>query len=193
MFHNTASIVSSISARQLAAAVCLFGLTAGTGCSASADLPEVVVTRSDIEFFGVGDIPGISDVPQSATTTFDHPSDFELPSDLNPELHPVSASLTANDSIDDLSFLEEFSVTLASRAPGAPDPIRVAGYRRDGSAGDVGRSLNLAIEPNLDVLAYWETQEAYYEVTLGGILPADDWSIDVTFEFSGRLSMSTSD
>lgn len=193
MFNQNVSIVSSSSARRIAAAVCLLGLSVGTGCSASADLPEVVVTRSDIEFYGVGVFPGISDVSQSATTTFDHPSDFELPDGLNPELHPLAATLQANDSIDDLSFLEEFSITLASRAPDAPEPVRVAGYVRDDEARDAGRSIELVIEPDLDVLSYWDTNEAYYEVTLAGILPPDDWSIDVTFAFSGRLSMSSSD
>jgi hypothetical protein len=194
MLSNTASTILSslLSARRLGGAVCLLGLAVGTGCSASADIPQVTVTRSDVEFLGVPLVPGITDVDQTVSSTFDHPSDFELPDALNPELHPLSASIEGRDDMRDLSFLDKMTVTLSSRAPNAPEPILLASYERVGN-GSVGRVIELDTDSNSDVLSFWDTKEAYYDITLWGTLPEQDWSVDVTFAFSGRLSISSSD
>jgi hypothetical protein len=190
MFSNTASSIVSSSTSVLA--VCLLGLAVGTGCSASADIPEVTVTRSDVEFLGVPLVPGYTDVDQTVTSTFDHPSDFELPSELNPELHPLGASIEGRDNMQDLSFLDRMTVILGSRAPNAPEPIVLASYERAGN-GEVGRVVRLETASNSDVLSFWDTKEAYYDITLWGTLPEQDWSVDVTFSFSGHLSVSSSD
>ena len=167
-------------------ALCVGALALGAGCSAEAEIPEVTVTRSDVEFEGVPNIPGVTDTSQEVTAEFEHPSDFELPEDLNPELRPLSAEITARGDMRSLSFLEGLRVTLSSRAPGAPPPLVVASYEK--GSGTVGRVVDLAITPESDVLSYWDTDQAYYEVTLWGILPEQDWSIDVSFSFSGKLS-----
>jgi len=173
--------------RAVCAAVCLAALGFGAGCSAEAEIPEVTVTRSDVEFEGVPSIPGITDVAQEVSTEFEHPADFELPQDLNPELHPLSAEISARGDMPSLSFLDSLDVTLASRAPGAPPPLVVASYERSPN-GRVGRIVDLEIDPDSDVLSYWDTDQAYYTVTLSGVLPEQDWSIDVSFSFSGKLS-----
>jgi hypothetical protein len=189
-FHHSSS--TPLAARHCLAFVCLASLALGAGCSASADIPEVVVTRSDVGFQGVPFIPGITDVTQTVSTTFDHPSDFELPETLNPELRPLSASVSGHGDLADLSFLEGLQVTLSSRAPGAPESRILAYYERPAS-GEAGRVLKLHTNVESDVLSYWDTDQAYYDVTLWGILPTEDWAIDVTFAFSGSISVSTSD
>jgi hypothetical protein len=186
----SARFSSSLSARSSLLGVCLASLAFGAGCSASADIPEVVVTRSDVGFDGVPVIPGYTDVTQTLSTSFDHPSDFELPSGLNPELRPLSASVSGAGDMQDLSFLEGLEVTLSSRAPGAPEPFVLAYYERPNSGG-VGRVVNLQTNTSSDVLSYWDTKEAYYDVKIWGILPPDAWAIDVTFAFSGSISVST--
>ena len=174
------------SEQRTRAAVCLSALAFAAGCSAEAEIPEVTVTRSDVEFAGVPSIPGIMDTSQEVTAEFDHPSDFELPEDFNPELHPLGAMISARGDMRSLSFLEGLEVKLSSRAPGAPPPFVLASYER-GSA-TVGRIVELEIAPDSDVLSYWDTDQAFYEVTLWGVLPEQDWSIDVSFSFSGKLS-----
>jgi len=168
------------------AAICFGAIAFGAGCSAEAEIPEVTVTRSDVEFEGVPVIPGITDTTQEVTAEFDHPADFELPEDLNPELRPTAASIAARGDMRSLSFLEGLRVTLSSHAPDAPPPLVVASYERGN--GTIGRVVDLEIEPDSDVLSYWDTDQAYYEVTLWGVLPEQDWSIDVSFSFSGKLS-----
>jgi hypothetical protein len=192
---SRAVIASSHSTRGLSrvtTALSLLALGAIVGCSAEAEIPEVVVTRSDVAFEGVPYVPGITDVSQSVTTSFEHPSDFELPSGLNPELRPLSASITGRGTMQDLSFLEGLTVTLSSRAPNAPEPQVVASYERTRTTG-IGRIVPLEVDPDSDVLAYWDTKQAYYDVTLWGVMPSEDWAIDVTFSFEGHLSVSSSD
>lgn len=170
----------------LALAVASLGL--GAGCSASADIPEVVVTRSDLAFEGVPAVPGVTDVTQTLETSFDHPSDVELPDGLNPELRPLRVSVAGSGDMQDLSFLEGLEVRLSSRAPGAPEPDVLAYYERPTNA-VVGRVVNLKTNRDFDVLSYWDTDQAFYEVRLWGLLPADDWALDVTFAFSGTISV----
>jgi hypothetical protein len=181
---------SSLSLRSSLCAVCVASLGFGAGCSASADIPEVVVTRSDVGFEAVPVIPGYTDVSQELSTSFDHPSDFELPEGLNPELHPLAASVSGAGDMQDLSFLEGLEVTLASRAPGAPEPYVLAYYERPAS-GQAGRVVKLQTNKRSDVLSYWDTKEAYYDVRIWGILPPEAWAIDVSFAFSGSISIST--
>jgi len=186
--HRTLSH-SVLSVRHAAGALTLLSLAFGAGCSASAEIPEVVVTRSDVAFEGVPVIPGITDVAQTLSTTFDHPSDFQLPDALNPELRPLSASVSGRGDMQDLSFLEGLRITLSSRAEGAPPPRILAYYERPRS-GQAGRVVELQTNAESDVISYWDTDQAYYDVTLWGILPQEDWAIDVSFAFSGKISVS---
>lgn len=164
---------------------------AAAGCSASADLPEVVVTQSDVEFAGVPRIPGVTNSSQTLSTSFDHPKGFEMPDFMNPELRPMAASITGLGTMDDLSFVEGATLTLSSRAADAPPPLVVASYER--SATDVGRVLEFETASDADVLEYWTTKNAYYDVSLWGVLPENDWAIDVAVSFAGELSVSSSD
>jgi hypothetical protein len=184
---NRATSQSLSSTRRSALALLALGF--GAGCSASAEIPEVVVTRTDVEFQGVPFIPGVTDVTQTVSATFDHPSDFELPSDLNPELRPISASVAGRGDMADLSFLEGLSITLGSHADGAPPAGTLAHYERPAN-GEVGRSVDLQTNVDSDVVSYWDTKQAYYDVTLWGILPSEDWAVDVSFSFSGKISVS---
>ena len=60
-----------------------------------------------------------------------------------------------------------------------------------GPAGQ-GPYLNLVValetDYDSDVLSYWTTDSAYYDVTLSGMLPENDWAIDVTVaRLNGQL------
>jgi hypothetical protein len=185
-----ARVGSAATRRLLSAAVCSAALgLSGLGCSASADIPEVVVTQTDIAFSGVPHIPGF-DVPNSVTTSFDHPEGLSLPDSLNPQLHPLSGMITARGEMQDLSFLEGLTLTIASRAEGAPVPQVVASYARPSTVVP-GPTVYLATDGDADMLKFWSTKDAYYDVTLWGSLPQEDWAIDVTVSFAGEISVST--
>jgi hypothetical protein len=163
---------------------------AGVGCSASADIPEVVVTQTDVGFDGVPRVPGVTDVTTSLETQFDHPSGMELPDFLDPELHPLSAQVTARGTMEDLSFIETLTLTLTSRSPDAPPPRVVASYERP-STGAAGKVITLHTDRDSDVLKYWGKEGAFYDLEVSGILPQDHWAVDVSFSFSGHLSISS--
>ena len=168
----------------------LVAALAGVGCSASADIPEVVVTQTGVSFDGVPRVVGLTDVTTSLETQFDHPSGMELPEFLDPELHPLSAQVTGTGGMTDLSFIESLTLTLTSRSPDAPPPRVMASYVRP-SAGAIGKTISLRTDRDSDVLAYWGKEGAFYDLAVSGILPQDNWAVDVSFSFSGHLSISS--
>jgi hypothetical protein len=168
----------------------LVAALAGVGCSASADIPEVVVTQTDVGFDGVPRIPGVTDVQTDLETQFDHPSGMELPDFLDPELHPLSAQVLARDGMADLAFIQSLTLTLTSRSPDAPAPKVVASYTRP-STGTIGKTIDLHTDRGTDVLKYWGKEGAFYDLAVSGILPEDHWAVDVSFSFSGHLSVSS--
>ncbi len=168
----------------------LLAALSSAACSASADIPEVKVTQSDVSFDGVPRVPGITDVTTTLQTQFDHPKGLGLPDMLDPELYPLAAQVQAGDGMDSLAFIQEIKLTLASRAPGAPPPAVVASYQRTGSAAP-GKTIKLKTDTDSDVLSYWETKDAYYDLEVSGILPENNWAVDVIVSFSGSLSISS--
>jgi hypothetical protein len=167
-------------------------LAHGLGCSARADIPEVVLTQSDVAIEGVPSIPGVSAESSLVTTSFDHPKGFELPELFESKLYALSAKAEGVGEMDDMSFVEGLTLTLASRAEGAPEPIVVARYER-GQGGLSGSVMAMEIDSESNVLAYWETKSAYYDLNVWGLMPEDAWALDVTVAFSGSISLSSSD
>ena len=184
------SFFSRVNGRRFPLAATLLAALAAVGCSASADIPEVKVTQSDVAFDGVPRVPGLSDVTTTLQTSFDHPKGLGLPDMLDPELYPLSARVQARGTMENLSFLQEIKLTLASRDPEAPPPVVVANYRRTGNA-SAGKTIQLQIDSDPDVLAYWETKDAFYDLEVSGVLPENSWAVDVIFSFSGKLSISS--
>lgn len=150
------------------------------------------MTKNDITIEGVPRVPGVTDTSNLVTTSFNHPKGFELPDFFESELYPRSAEVTGVGDLQDMSFVDGLTLTLSSRAEGAPPPIVVASYERDpGKA--AGRVMNMEIDEDSNVLSYWETKSAYYDLTVWGTLPEDAWAIDISVAFSGSISLSSSD
>lgn len=168
------------------------GLLAGPGCSAHADIPEITLAQNDIAIDGVPRIPGVTDTSATVTTSFDHPKGFELPDFFKSELRTLSARVAGVGDTDDMSFIQGVSLTLASRAEGAPEPIVVASYAR-AQGSPSGSTMEMEIDSDANVLSYWETKSAYYDLTVSGVLPEDAWALDLTLAFSGSISVSSSD
>lgn len=167
-------------------------LLSGLGCSARADIPEVVLTQNDVAIEGVPRIPGLGAESTVVTTTFDHPKGFELPDFFKSELYALSAKATGLGDTADMSFVEGLTLTLASRADGALEPIVVASYER-GRGALSGPSVEMEIDSDTNVLSYWETKGAYYDLSVWGQMPEDAWALDVTVAFTGSISVSSSD
>jgi hypothetical protein len=186
--HSLASRFNAPFARTFGAAGLLLGGLVSLGCSASAEIPEVVVTQSDVGFDGVPRVPGLPDVTTTLETQFDHPKGLGLPEAFDPELYPLAGQVMARDGMADLSFVQELKLTLSSRSEGAPAPRVVASYVATGS-GTVGKVLQLKTDNDSDVLEYWGTKNAFYDLEVSGVLPENAWAVDVVVSFTGKLSI----
>lgn len=160
----------------------------GSACSAHADIPEVVITQSEITFEGVPQIAGIT-VPTALTTSFDHPEGFDLPEFLDPELRPLGARIIARDTSQDLAFIESLSLTIASRSPDGPEPTVIASYTRE-DTGEIN-AIDILANSEADILQYWDTETAFYQLSVNGELPVEAWGVDVVVKFAGSLSVAT--
>lgn len=166
------------------------GLLGASACSAHGDIPNITVTESDLQFQGVPEALSELDDTPTLTTRFEHPSDFDLPEFLNPELRVTRASMRAEGGVTDLSFVRSLRLMLGSDGPGAPPPVVMAEYQRLGGA-RVGNVLEISPDRGVDVIQHWQTGEAYYELTLSGDgMPSRDWSVAVTVQFSGSIDVS---
>jgi len=187
--YSLTSLLGSRLPPALGSACALIGCIASVGCAARADIPELVITQTDIAFDGVPRVPGISDVTTTLETEFDHPKGAGLPDMLDPELYPLSGQVKARGDMQDLSFIEDLKLTLASRSSDAPPPRVVATYHRANTG--AGRTLQLKTDNAQDVLDYWNTKNAFYDLEITGVLPEGAWAVDVVVSFSGKLSISS--
>lgn len=171
----------------------LLGAPAGlsAACSAEADIPRVVFERDDLRFEGASALPfdlGISQESRRIETEFDHPGDLsDLSVDV--ELYATLARIVGHDGDGDLSFIEGLELTVASRSPGAPEPITLATYSRRTDRSSV-TEVSLVTASDANVFDYWKTEEPYYVIAAWGTLPQEDWSVDVLVEFRGNLRVS---
>lgn len=182
------SIAGCIGWRAVRAVVGAVLAISTAGCvSVEADVQDVVVTTQGLEINGSKMPVDLGE--QEITVRFDHPYEgVDLPEGVDSELRPTGATMTAASGVGDFSFLSAFSVTVGSTAPEAPPPAVVFEYQRQGD-GPVGHSIDISPAGSPNVLDYWETTGAYYELTVRGDLPELSWAVDVVIEFSGKVSV----
>jgi len=125
----------------------------------------------------------------SMSATFDHPyGAFDTPDGLETELRPVRATLIPTVGVEDLSFLESFTLVVGSRAEGGPPSHTVFAYSSADAGGGTGElTVEAAERPNL--LDYWDNEGAFYTLTVNGDLPEHEWAIDVKLEFRARVKI----
>lgn len=190
---------------RLASAAALLSAVA---CSAHADIPNITVTEPNVTFSAM-ELPDLPEVPEGIdpqeylddyleendlsgelTTRFDHPGDMDLPDFMKAELSVTAVRLRAQQGVDSLSFVKRIEVMLASEAPDAPPPLRLARYERKTTVSSVP-VIHVDPDETANVLDHWKTGAAYYEILLEGDgMPLEEWSVEVTVEFSGSLDVS---
>ena len=82
------------------------------------------------------------------------------------------------------------SVILFTDTPQDRIHHQVASYRQTGNTA-AGKVIHLDIDTDSDVLEYWNTKNAYYQLEISGVLPENTWAVDVVVSFSGKLSISS--
>ena len=182
MTSNSSPSASTL--RSLCAFLCVAGLCA---CSARADIPRVEIVQRDVEIPGAGEF---GDLLRATTVSFDHPRSFQLPRAYDAELHALGVTATPTFGVEDLSFVEGLVIRLGSRSDDGLEQVELARY--DATAGDHSNedgSLTIPTNPELDVIEFFGSRAAYYEVSISGELPPDMWRIDIQASFSGELAL----
>ena len=179
------------------ASFALAGLLA-LGCTPAMeiDAPEVDVTEPDLQFLGVpaGVGSGASATGYFKFGTKQLGATFpDAGTVQNVErLQVTRVVLMAKTGIDDFSFLDHLTVDAANlgyatqSSPGQP-VIRIVDYQ--GSPGVLtGPKLQIPVSPPVDMLPLWVHQWLYLTVTATGDPPSIDWSVDVEFSLSLKIS-----
>lgn len=155
------------------------------GCmSVEGEFPEVEMTRHNLRIAGV--VTPDPSRTMAHTVTFEHPyTALEVPDEIQSELRPVRCVLTAGDGVEDLGFIEGFTLSIsAAESTGLPSE-EVFAYERDETEPD-GPVVSAEAVNRPNVLGYWETGTTVYTLSVYGRLPPQDWSLDVSVVFAGK-------
>jgi hypothetical protein len=165
------------------AALALVSLTAG-GCmlQVEADVPDVEITQHDLVFTGVPAAGSLGDVSLSKSFSQQHQR-LDLPSGLTTEVKALSVTLTAKTGITTFDFLQNLRLTMSD---GVHDPVELINYERDPSAPST-TVLTMPSANPVNTLDEWKTNSATFTVTVAGQLPSQDWTVDLSVDFSGKI------
>jgi hypothetical protein len=173
--------------RCLTVTITLLGLASLGACTISveADVPDIEVTQHDVNFTGIPLAGRIGDVATELTFTQDKPS-LGLPKEIDTSVKAVQVELTARTGITSFDFLRSLRVTMAPN-DGSSAPVELINYERVG-VGSVGGTLSIPSQNPVNILDQWKTDSAKFTVALSGTLPEQDWSVDLSVHFAGKLS-----
>lgn len=183
--------------RTLACLVPLCMVLAG-GCSPAVDakFDDVEVSRPDIPVPGAG-TSGLSSVMFSFnfdSTKLGASSSLQAQSGIaSAKLHNLD--LTAKGGVTDLSFIETLHafafVPLAKTSYQSTRQVEIADYERR-AEGPVGATFSVPLPEPVDILPLLQPSSADQRkivvvVSLGGRLPSQNWTTDVSMSISVEL------
>jgi hypothetical protein len=168
---------------KLCGALALLSLATG-GCmvEVEADVPDVEVTQHDLAFSGVPAAGDLGDVSLSKSFSQKHQR-LDLPAGLDTEVKALGVTLTAKTGIETFDFLQNLRLTMSDDVH---DPVELINYQRDPKA----PSTNVLSMPSanpVNTLDQWKTDSATFTVEIAGQLPASDWTVDLSVDFSGKI------
>ena len=184
------------------------------GCSAQADSFELRVTRQEVIFPGTPRQATTDGIDTSAaaaaasqteagqlaaaalqgeeverTESFEQDQELEVPNGLDSALWPLWAKLVPHEGTTaDLSFLNEFDLTIRCASGELPDQLLLT-YSRDGTPSASTEAMATA-EERTNIIDYWNCAQAFYDVHVVGILPEEDWAVDVVIELGGEFKLA---
>lgn len=146
------------------------------------EAPEVCVSHARLEVQG---IPAAGMATIERTFTVDDLDAIHQLTDRDAEVRFVRASVIAIDGVDDLSFVEAASVTIAAGEL-APHEL----YTCEGTCIDGDAALDMAGADERDLVEYLRHDAIEVGLTLTGVPPQETWtlSIEVCFQASARYS-----
>lgn len=155
------------------------------GCiQATADVPEMELTRENVEFAGAnGSLAGTE---LTIVQQFSYANSPSLPESISAEMRATQITFRLRDGANDLSFIRAASLEVSRPEH---ETELVFDYHEDDS-NPPGRSITLPIHCSPDALNPWSVATASFELTLTGVLPTRNWSADISLRYTGSLSLS---
>jgi hypothetical protein len=154
-------------------------------CSFEADLPDVQITQRGVI------VPGVPQTtPGSPSST---PSFFPLSSSdvawakgMKTDVLVHRVQIAASGSLTTLDFIDCVHVTVA--APSSSEgAIRIMDYERNEEAPS-SSVIDVNIPAPVDITTVWSADQTVVELQIAGLLPEQDWTVDVTLNLSGKIT-----
>jgi hypothetical protein len=181
--------------RDLAGFILACALALAPGCTplVTIEAPDIEVTQSDLRFAAAPrgtSIIGTFVLNTSKLGASSKPDAATLK--MIDRLELTRVVLNAKAGITDFAFLDHLTVQAANWTDAAsqnpPKPvIEIIDHRpHDGDL--IGATLPFPLSPPIDMLPVWKRSILYITVTATGDMPKVDWSMDVIFSLSIKLT-----
>lgn len=151
---------------------------------ANVDVPDLEVTRQDVALQSAP-----AGTPANTEATIVQQFQYEktpssLPGSVTANLHATDVTFTLKKGATDLSFIRSAKLTVTE--PGG-EPQTVLDYKGDAP---VGSSVTLPVLASPPSLNPWSMDSSTFELTVTGVLPQQEWYLDVTLGYTGSVSYS---
>jgi len=164
----------------------LLALSAGCVLSASGELPDVEVTRHGVAVPGVPLEARVGDPVVSVPVSFDPRDQISLDGKTYHSVRVRGVVFKSNAAGGDLSFVRDLRMTISGVSGTA---IQILHYQRDEAAPPVGATLEIPVDPPVEVLPAWNAPPCVITVEVRGALPEDSWTVDVTVRVAADVGL----
>jgi hypothetical protein len=169
---------------MLVGAFALLSLSTGACMmQVEATVPEVEITQHDLKFDGVPLAAALGDVSVSKSFSQQHQR-LELPDGLDTEVKALGVTLTAKSGIENFDFIKELRVTMSDDVHA---PVELIDYTRVDGAPSTN-VLTMESKNPVNTLDQWKTDSATFTIEIAGALPPQDWKVDLSVRFAGKIT-----
>jgi hypothetical protein len=108
---------------------------------------------------------------------------LELPDGLDTEVKALGVTLTAKGGIENFDFIKELRVTMSDDTHA---PVELLDYVRVDGAPSTN-VLTMESKNPVNTLDQWKTDSATFTIEIAGSLPPQDWKVDLSVRFAGKI------
>lgn len=166
--------------------IALVALASGCSFSVEADLPEVEITQRGLLVPGVPQTTPPSEVSVTSSFTLSS-SDAAWAKDMNSDVRVHQVMIVPAGGTPNLDFIDLARMTM-SASPTSQYTTEIMNYQRGTQAPSSSViEVSMSSAP-VDITAAWSAANTIIEVQIAGQLPAQDWTVDVTLNLSGKIT-----
>jgi len=163
----------------------LASLAGGCLFDVQADIPDVEITQHGVKVPGVPHSEGIGDVSANTSFTFSS-ANTAWAKHMNSQVLARQVTITATGGLADLDFVKTVRVTMSDPATTKEGTDLISYERCDGAPSSSVIEVNMP-KP-IDITPLWSADQTVIGLALGGRLPEDDWTVDVSLMIGGKIT-----